>query len=79
MKIIDNRKSDVTAFAKVPVGTTFFFKDESEMGGGLYMRIPGLIDEDGDTLNAIDLEEGYLVTAQVDDPVIRCCAEIVIS
>ena len=79
MKIIDKRKSDVTAFAKVPLGTTFFFKNEDEMGACLYMRIPGIVDEDGDALNAIDLEEGYLVTAHDDDPVIRCYAEIVIS
>lgn len=79
MKTVDKRKQNTIVFANVPVGTAFIFLHTDEMGTAPYMRIQPVIDEDEDILNAVDLEDGYLVNVGDSVPVILCNAEIIIS
>ena len=79
MKITDKRKQNNIAFANVPIGKVFTFLHTDEMGSGPYMRINDIIDEYGDVLNAVDLEEGYVDNVGESVPVILCNAELIIS
>lgn len=79
MKIIDKREQNTITFANVPVGGTFISLYTDEMGSGPYMRIQDVIDEDERTLNAVDLEDGYVVNVGDDVPVILCGAEVIIN
>ena len=79
MKIVDKRKQNTVAFANVPVGRAFTFLYTDEMGVNPYMRIQPVVDEDGETLEAVDLEDGYLVSVGDSVPVILCDVEVIIN
>ena len=78
MKIVDNRKRNTVAFANVAVARTFTFLHTDEMGNRPYMRINDVITEDGCILNAVNLEEGYLVNVTYSEAVVLCDAEVVV-
>lgn len=79
MKIVDKRKQNIVAFTNVPVGRAFIFLHTDEMGNSPYLRTTNVTDEDGEVLNAVDLEDGYLVNVGESVPVILCNAEVIIN
>ena len=79
MKITDKRKQNIVLFTSVPVGRAFIFLHTDEMGDGPYLRTTNVTDEDGEILNAVDLEDGYLVNVGESVPVILCNAEVIIN
>lgn len=79
MKITDKRRQNTIAFTNVPVGRAFIFLHTDEMGSHPYLRTTSVIDEDGEVLNAVDIEDGYLVNVGESVPVILCNAEVIIS
>ena len=60
MKIVDNRTVKSVPFGYVRLCEVFRPVDSDVYGATAYMRIPEVEDIDGDCLNAIDLDEGFL-------------------
>ena len=79
MKIINKRKQNTTVFANVPIGKTFIFSYPDKMGSSPHMRVHDVTDEDKEVLNAVDLEEGYLINVGEAVPVTLCDAEVIIN
>lgn len=60
MKIIDNRITKSMSFGCVHIGEVFRPVDDDVYHATVYMRIPVVEDDNGDYLNAVALDEGYL-------------------
>lgn len=60
MKIIDNRTVKSVPFGYVRLCEVFRPVDDDVYDATAYMRIPETEGNNGDYLNAIDLEKGYL-------------------
>ena len=60
MKIIDNQTTKSMSFGCVHIGEVFRPVDDDVYHATVYMRIPGVEDDNGDYLNAVALDGGYL-------------------
>lgn len=69
MKIIDNRTVKSVPFGYVRLCEIFRPIDNDIYGSTAYMRIPQTEDNNGDYLNAIDLDEGYLTWVEDSEQV----------
>lgn len=69
MKIIDNRTVKSVPFVYVRLGEVFRPVDNDVYNATAYMRIPQTEDNNGDYLNAIDLDGGHLTWVEDSEQV----------
>ena len=74
MRIVDERKPSSIKFEEVSYGQVFYMVDEEEYGDSPYMKVLEVVDNEGDTLNAVELENGALVWIEDEESVILCNA-----
>lgn len=76
MRIVDERKPKTDLFEQVAIGQVFYVEDEQEYGDCPYMRIFKVEDNEGDILNAVDLQCGQTVYIEDNEPIILCSATL---
>lgn len=69
MKIVDNRVVKSVPFGYVRLCEVFHPVDNDVYGATVYMRIPEIEDHNGDYLNAVDLDEGFLTWFEISEQV----------